>query len=244
MQRARVVVGQAAGRWRRSWSAALQLIAALLIFSTCQARAETTFNARVVGVVDGDTLDVLTPDKRMVRIRLAEIDAPEHDQPWGARSKQLLSDLVFGRSVRLRVTTHDRYGRQVARIYAGDLDVNAEMVRRGGAWAYRQYLTDDRLIGLETQARAARLGLWSLSPNQTLPPWEWRHGAARPRPQSGAAGTMDGALNVAGGTCGAKRYCREMTSCAEAQFYLHQCGLSRLDGDGNGVACDSLCRGR
>lgn len=44
--------------------------------------------------------------------------------------------------------------------------------------------------------------------------------------------------------CGAKRYCNEMSSCKEALHYLRDCGLSRLDGDGDGVPCESLCRGR
>ncbi|RMD59230.1 cold-shock protein [Candidatus Parcubacteria bacterium] len=43
------------------------------------------------------------------------------------------------------------------------------------------------------------------------------------------------AENVAPFRCGAKRYCREMSSCVEAMFYLKQCGLRRLDGDGDGT---------
>jgi hypothetical protein len=43
-------------------------------------------------------------------------------------------------------------------------------------------------------------------------------------------------------TCGAKRYCKQMSSCAEAKFYLEQCGLTRLDGNGDGVPCEALCR--
>lgn len=45
-----------------------------------------------------------------------------------------------------------------------------------------------------------------------------------------------------GFTCGGKRYCREMTSCEEAQFYLTQCGVSSLDGNHDGVPCEKLCR--
>ena len=57
-----------------------------------------------------------------------------------------------------------------------------------------------------------------------------------PRQQTPSQG---GAL--AGFTCGPKRYCREMTSCAEARFYLYQCGLRRLDGDSDGVPCEMIC---
>ncbi len=42
--------------------------------------------------------------------------------------------------------------------------------------------------------------------------------------------------------CGSKRTCGQMSSCAEARFYLNECGLSRLDGDKDGIPCESLCR--
>lgn len=41
--------------------------------------------------------------------------------------------------------------------------------------------------------------------------------------------------------CGGKRTCGEMNSCAEANHYLDQCGVSRLDGDGDGVPCETIC---
>jgi len=42
--------------------------------------------------------------------------------------------------------------------------------------------------------------------------------------------------------CSGKRTCKEMSSCAEARFYLTQCGVNRLDGDGDGTPCEKLCR--
>ncbi|HEX8584231.1 MAG TPA: excalibur calcium-binding domain-containing protein [Allosphingosinicella sp.] len=44
-----------------------------------------------------------------------------------------------------------------------------------------------------------------------------------------------------GQQCSGKRTCGEMNSCAEANFYLDECGVSRLDGDGDGVPCESIC---
>jgi hypothetical protein len=41
--------------------------------------------------------------------------------------------------------------------------------------------------------------------------------------------------------CGEKRYCTQMTSCAEARFHFETCGLRRLDGDGDGTPCERLC---
>jgi micrococcal nuclease len=43
------------------------------------------------------------------------------------------------------------------------------------------------------------------------------------------------------GRCGTKRYCTQMNSCREAYFFMNSCGLYRLDGDGDGVPCESIC---
>ncbi len=71
----------------------------------------------------------------------------------------------------------DRYGRTVARVYAGSLDVNAEMIRLGAAWVYRRYSDDPGLLRLEELARSQHRGLWALPEAQAVPPWEWRAAA-------------------------------------------------------------------
>jgi endonuclease YncB( thermonuclease family) len=91
------------------------------------------YEGRVVGVLDGDTLVLLTPEKRQVKVRLAQIDAPEKSQAFGQRSKQSLSDLVFGKQVRVEQQDNDRYGRVVGRVSVGSVDANAEQVKRGMA---------------------------------------------------------------------------------------------------------------
>ncbi|MFD3264003.1 thermonuclease family protein [Phenylobacterium ferrooxidans] len=138
------------------------------------ARPSMQWSGQVVGISDGDTITVLTDNKQPIKVRLTEIDAPEKRQPWGAKSKQLLSDLVYSKRVRVQENGQDRYGRTLGRVYLGDLDVSAEMIRRGGAWAYRKYLTDPSLLVVEGRAKAAKRGLWSLPEGQRQPPWEWR----------------------------------------------------------------------
>ena len=133
-------------------------------------------SGKVIGIADGDTFTLLTTDKQQVKIRLAEIDAPESGQPYGNESKQALSDLIFGKDVRVVEQTTDRYGRTVGRPYVGDLDVSAEMVRMGAAWAYRDYLKDKRLLILEGRAKTNKRGVWGLSEAQNMAPWEWRRG--------------------------------------------------------------------
>lgn len=156
------------------------LFAALLLLPLSVARA-ADLTGRVVGVSDGDTLTVLLPEKTPLRVRLTEIDAPESGQPYGNRAKQALSALVFGQEVRLATRGEDRYGRTLVRLYRGGLDVNAELVRQGAAWAFRRYLRDPSLLALEEEARTERRGLWALPEAERLPPWEWR-AAKRARP--------------------------------------------------------------
>ncbi|MFX5839986.1 hypothetical protein ABTE60_21985, partial [Acinetobacter baumannii] len=57
------------------------------------------FQGKVVGVMDGDTVSVLTGDKTPIRVRLANIDAPEKGQAFGARAKQALSSMTYGHLV-------------------------------------------------------------------------------------------------------------------------------------------------
>jgi endonuclease YncB( thermonuclease family) len=222
------------------------LLSACLLLS--QPGWAEELRGRVVGVHDGDTLTLLTPERRQVRVRLHGIDAPESRQPYGARAQQELSSLAFRQTVRVVVADTDRYGRTVGRVWAGAVDVNAELVRRGAAWVYRQYNRDPALPPLEAEARQARRGLWALPASEQVPPWAWRHGgggatpASPPQPPVHRSVAPAEAIAGAGPSCGAKRYCTQMTSCAEAQFHFRQCGLTRLDGDGDGVPCERLCR--
>ncbi|SHL41626.1 micrococcal nuclease [Nitrosospira sp. Nsp11] len=130
------------------------------------------FLATVIGISDGDTLTVLTPDKQQIKIRLAEIDAPEKRQAFGTRSKQSLSDLCFGKQAEVKPQAKDRYKRTVARIKCDGVDANAEQVSRGMAWVYRQYAKDHDLYVLEHGAKVEKRGLWS-EPSP-IPPWEFR----------------------------------------------------------------------
>lgn len=130
------------------------------------------FLATVVGISDGDTLTVLKQDKQQVKIRLAEIDAPEKNQPFGTRSKQSLSDLCFGKRANVIPHTKDQYKRTVARVICDGIDANAEQVSRGMAWVYKTYARDQNLYRLQSEAMTARRGLWS-HPSPT-PPWEFR----------------------------------------------------------------------
>lgn len=125
----------------------------------------------IVGISDGDTLTARC-DTETVKIRLAEIDAPEKKQAFGNRSKQSLSDLCFKSQAEIRPEKRDRYGRTVARVSCNGIDVSQHQASKGMAWAYTKYLTDPSIKDAEAQARAAKRGLWA-DPH-AVPPWDWR----------------------------------------------------------------------
>jgi micrococcal nuclease len=147
-------------------SLALPLITALIACSSNASYSQTdkqpkTLTGKVIGIVDGDTYDLLTPDKETIRIRTAAIDAPERGMPFYNVSKQYLAKLCFGKMVSLKIDARDRYDRIVAFTYLPDsAEVSAEMLKAGMAWHFKKYNTDKDLAQLEIEARNARKGLW------------------------------------------------------------------------------------
>jgi endonuclease YncB( thermonuclease family) len=199
------------------------------------ASAGSFFDARVLRIVDGDTLEVVTAGGDHQRIRLADIDAPERGQPWSRRAREALTARVAGKPVRINRVATDVYGRTVGEVYADDVCVGCELVREGHAWAYRGHEPDPLMLELEAEARAAGRGLWALPESERTPPWEWRRAGQHDRaPAAPAAPRAEG--------CGDKHRCAQMRDCAEARFYLSECGVDTLDGDGDGTPCEALCR--
>jgi endonuclease YncB( thermonuclease family) len=203
-----------------------------------------SYTGKVIVITDGDTLTMLIEGNRQVKVRLAEIDTPESNQPYGTRSKQTLSKLVFGKNILVKAQGIDRYGRTIGRVYVGNMDVNAEMIRQGAAWVYRKYSKDTSLLDLEAEAKAKERGLWSLPEVQRTPPWEWRvsqrKGSSTSTPSKKS--TPSSLKKKKGFTCAGKTKCAQMSSCEEAYFYLEKCGLNRLDRDKDGIPCETLCR--
>ena len=133
--------------------------------------AHADLHGSVVAILDGDTIDVLV-DRKPVRVRLSQIDAPEKRQPFGQRSKQSLSDLCFGQDALIEDKGYDRYGRIVGRVSCASVDASIEQVRRGMAWIFDRYATDRSLYAIQEEARVARRGLWNDA--APVPPWEYR----------------------------------------------------------------------
>lgn len=207
-------------------------------------------------IIDGDTLSAVK-DGDAMRIRLACIDAPESNQvPHGRLSANRLSSLV-GERVRLNIVDEDRYGRPVAEVYSasGKLFVNLQMVASGDALVYRQYLQncEDRaraLVAAEERASAQGLGVWGDS--SFVMPWDYRDGkrAAETRQPNDEPVVVEEAEPTPTPTPEVRLpdcvesdcNCSDFTSWRQAQDVLeaYSGDPHRLDGDKDGIACESL----
>jgi endonuclease YncB( thermonuclease family) len=153
----------------------LPLLALLLV----NPAAADTLRGRVVAIADGDTVTVLDESNTQYKIRLTGIDAPEKKQPFGSKSKEHLSSLIFNKQVTVEFSKKDRYGRTIGKITVDGVDANLEQVKAGMAWHYKQYQKEQSVgdrsayAKAEEVARVENHGLW-VDP-EPIPPWEWRH---------------------------------------------------------------------
>ena len=192
------------------------------------------FDAKVIAVMDGDTVMVLRDGKK-IKVRMANIDAPESDQEFGKESRQALADRVLGKQVHINSQAVDSYGRMIAELSMEGRSVNEEQVQKGMAWEYSHFHRNKRYLSLNKQAQQSHRGLWAQA-GQPVAPEQWR------KTHPSKSHSVKGATPVhANAACGKKHLCTQMYSCEEAKIYFLQCGVKTLDGNGDGVPCESLC---
>lgn len=151
------------------------ILIAPLLYLFVQANETVTYVSKVIGVKDGDTIEVLHEGKGLV-IRLEHIDCPEigYGQPYCQVAKKFVSELCFGKTVHIvHSKNFDRYGRLIGVVMVNDsLNLNKELVSAGLAWHYKRYSKDESYAVLEEEARAAGRNIWSR--DSPTPPWDWR----------------------------------------------------------------------
>ena len=148
----------------------LTLIAALALPAGAMAES---IEGHAIMVLDGDTFEFRDRACTITRVRLSQIDAPEKHQAFNQASKQSLTELVQGKTVRVEISGTGRQGGWIGTVWLGDVDINLEQVKRGMAWASAKPSTDSRYFDAEKDARLARRGIWS--EDGAVPPWEYRN---------------------------------------------------------------------
>ena len=163
-----------------------------LLLAMVSSLSAGTIIGKVVKVADGDTLTIVDSKGFKYKIRLAGIDAPEQDQPYGKKSTKNLRWLIENKEVTVKYSKHDRYGRIVGKVLAvlkGDtfclpiectwtLNVGLEQIKAGMAWHYKRYQKEQTKEDKNSFSKAERdikikqIGLWS--DENPIPPWKWR----------------------------------------------------------------------
>ena len=148
-----------------------------VILAAAALFAEPVNAAEVLSVEDGDTITVIEAT-RIIKVRLACIDAPETSQSsYGKSARQALKHLLpNGSQVILRIKANDRYGRTVAEVFHNGNNINKFLVKSGDSFVYWQYIQGcDRqdYARLETTARLQGSGVWSV-PGGIQRPWDYR----------------------------------------------------------------------
>lgn len=226
----------------RSTLFALLLSAAVPVFAA-------TLQGKVTQVFDGDSL-LFQPagGGKPLEVRLQDIDAPEICQPGGTESRAYLQAFVQDKPARLDTGPADTYGRTLAVLTVDDMNVNLRMVAEGHAWSLRTKWNRGTFVAQEKMAAALKRGLHG-SPG-AIQPSEWRRSkgpcseGAASAPASAAkpvrSSAAPAAVAVAGGAfrCDGRTYCSQMTSCAEARYFLANCPGVKMDGNRDGEPCE------
>lgn len=201
--------------------------------------------AGVASVIDGDTIEI-----HGQRIRFNEIDAPESKQycddakgfkyPCGRRSAEALDRfLAASRPINCTFVAWDRYSRIVGDCRRADgAGVASWMVEHGQALDWPRY-SHGAYAGQQAKAEAAKVGLW-VGKFQT--PWDWRAGHADKAPANSQPQGIIKKQVAQSYSCQPRRTCPQISSCAEANWYLANCSWGgKLDRDSDGIPCESLC---
>jgi len=136
-------------------------------------KGEESQTGKVIGIIDGDTYDILIGGNSTIRVRMEGIDAPEKGMPYYKVAKNHLSELCFGKQVILKNISKDNHDRTLAFSYLEDgTELSHEMIKAGLAWHFKKYNSDSKLAELEMEAKKSKIGIWT--DDNPMPPWENR----------------------------------------------------------------------
>jgi endonuclease YncB( thermonuclease family) len=211
-------------------------------------------------VVDGDTLWLKTEGdgEPPVVVRLEGIDAPESCQAGGSEATAALNALALGREVSVRVVARDEHGRTIGKVFAGTQDLGDRMVRDGMAWSSRYQYDRGPYVAEERMALALKRGVHAAGGAQQPRDFRKQHGPCEGAASKAAAAAKPASVVLAEAStsaarpaataalrCDGRTYCSQMSSCAEATWFLKNCPGVKMDGNRDGVPCEQQwCTGR
>jgi endonuclease YncB( thermonuclease family) len=159
-----------------------KIVLFILLFAAVHKKSSTDISGTVTQVHDGNTLEIITPEKEIYVVVLEGIDCPELTQPYGDQSKTYVESIALHKEVSLRIHGKDRLKNYIAVVMVGgDRDIRIDLLREGLAWSSEK----DPLPELETlrlKAVGQKKGLWIQE--LPIPPWMYRRQQSMSQPKS------------------------------------------------------------
>ncbi|UOR13646.1 thermonuclease family protein [Halobacillus amylolyticus] len=216
---------------------------------TASKEPEKQTNATVTRVIDGDTLEV-SMNGQTEDVRLLLIDTPEtvHPsepvQPFGAEASQFVKEKLSGEKVRVKVgqEKRDHYGRLLAYVFIDGETIQEMLLREGlarTAYLYNDLTMLDEFHEAQKPARTSEIGVWSIPGYAHVDHNHGYHYQEEPESEQGSN------IELKYDPAGPDRDCGDFSTQQQAQVFFEAAGgpasdPHRLDGDGNGLVCESL----
>lgn len=143
--------------------------------------AKEMIAGRVITIVDGNTLEVYTPENETYKILLFGIDCPELGQEYGEKAKQLLEELILNKNVSVEIQGKDRWGNRLGIILIEGVDPREELLQKGLAWTSERNPIEAFEI-MKEKSKEKRKGLWR--EENPMPPWIFRRQQTMMQPKS------------------------------------------------------------
>lgn len=153
----------------------------LFITVTSIAATGEPFTAKVIRVIDGNTLEIESPENGKQRFVFFGVDSPELGQQFGEEAKRFLERKVLNKTVEVTPRGKDRSGNFLGILMLGSKDLRVEMLREGLAWTSERNAPED-LQAYMSWARQKGKGLWQVS--NPVPPWVYRREQSMSQPKS------------------------------------------------------------
>ncbi len=143
----------------------------ILILGLVSLSRGAVFKGWCVKILDGDTV-VVYVNKKMLKIRLAYIDCPESDQPFGPESIQFVTSLKLKKKVQVENESYAEDGLLIGRVIINNQDLSMILVEAGLAWYYKDHGAERYLAKAQRKAKRNKIGLWIQK--KPVAPWIYR----------------------------------------------------------------------
>lgn len=155
-------------------------VSAMLVSAFLFANEEIA--GKVVSVIDGNTIEMVTAENEKYKIMLHGIDSPELEQQYGDKAKKYLEKLILDKVVVAKIQGKDRWGTRLGIvIIEGKADPRHELLEEGLAWTAEKNPVDELEV-IKEKARVKGRGLWK--DESPVPPWTFRRQQTMMQPKS------------------------------------------------------------